>query len=85
MSKKLQQKKLKRVTKAWPDLQQPVSTRCWFLELECGHVVFRPLRDYTMPPNMVLCTECLEHSNPQNQLESKNNETQPGTPSVSNV
>jgi hypothetical protein len=76
MSKAQKQKKLKAVTKAWPDLQQPSITRCWFLELECGHVVFRPVNDDPpMPPQKVLCDKCAEHSCPINPKVSYGTET----------
>ena len=52
-------KTLKTVVKAWPDTQQPDSARCWFLELECGHVVFKThYDDPALPPNQLICDEC---------------------------
>lgn len=81
----VKQKKLKSVVKAWPDTKQPSITRCWFLELDCGHVIFRPIHeDPPMPPQMALCTECPEHSKPTNpKPESPNHGTETGTPCVS--
>jgi hypothetical protein len=75
-TKMLKQKRLKTVAKAWPDTQQPSVTRCWFLELECGHVVHRPIHnDPPMPPQRALCEECLEHSCPTNPKVSHGIET----------
>ena len=59
------QRKLKKVTKAWRDSQQ---TNCWFLELECGHVVFRPLQETWLPATKAVCEFCLECSEPEHNI-----------------
>lgn len=82
MSKPNQKPKegLKEVVKAWPDLQQPNPTRCWFLELECGNVEVRPTTEEDfMPPQRAVCTGCTEKSCP---LKEKEDESEAGPQDV---
>ncbi len=59
------QRKLKKVIKAWHDSQ---NTNYWFIELECGHVLHRPIPEPFLPTQKAVCEYCIESSEPDHTI-----------------